>query len=170
MDFIFIHGAPGTGKSSLAWALQSRFQSPCFEFGWIPEFRTKSNSTISYVEEEGLAFENLCLVLRNYVRHGFDNIIVTDLRDPIIRQIPRRFSRYHYILVTLWVADDQALKARILDESRSSGYRDWQEALQLNRAIRARKLMKHEVRLNSNQHTVEELVEEVVKMVDLTAE
>ena len=84
-------------------------------------------------------------------------------------RIPRRFSRYRYILVTLWVADDQALKARILDESRSSGYRDWQEALQLNRAIRARKLMKHEVRLNSNQHTVEELVEEVVKMVDLTA-
>jgi len=27
MDFIFIHGAPGTGKSSLAWALQAQFQS-----------------------------------------------------------------------------------------------------------------------------------------------
>ncbi len=164
-DFIFIHGAPGTGKSSLAWSLQARLQSPCFEFGWIPEFRTRSNSTINYVEEEGLAFDNLCLVLRNYVRHGFDRIIVTDLRDPIIRQVPRRFSRYEYILVTLWVNDEQALKARVLDESRSSGYRDWKEALELNRTFRSRPLMKHEVRFNSNQQTIEDLTGAVVDLL-----
>ena len=131
----------------------------------FPEFRTRNNSTITYVEEEGLAFENLSLVLRNYVRHGFDRIIVTDLRDPILRQVPRRFSRYQYILITLWIADDQVLKNRVLDETRSSGYRDWKEALQLNRAIRARKLMKNEVRFDSSQNTVGELVEEVVRMV-----
>ena len=166
-DFIFIHGAPGTGKSSLAWALQARFQSPCFEFGWIPEFRTRRNSTISYVEEEGLAFDNLCLVLRNYARHGFDRIIVTDLRDPIIRQLPRRFSRYRYLLFTLWVEDENELKARVLNQARSSGYRDWKEALDLNRTIRARKLMTHEVRLDSSRLSVEELADEVVKYVGL---
>ena len=111
--------------------------------------------------------ETLSLVLKNYVRHGFDKIIVTDLRDPIMRQVPRRFSRYLYILVTLWIADEQALKTRVLDETRSSGYRDWQEAIQLNRVIRARKLMKNEVRLDSSQNTLDELVEEVVKRVSL---
>lgn len=164
MDFIFIQGAPGTGKSSLAWALQERLQSPCFEFGWIPEFRVKKNSTISYEEEEELAFENLGLVLKNYVRRGFGNIIVTDLRDPVMRQVPRRFARYNYLLVTLWMDDDDALKARVLDETRSSGYRDWQEALALNREIIRRPLRQNEVRFDSGKMSIDELVQAVLPL------
>lgn len=164
MDFIFIHGAPGTGKSSLAWALQARLQSPCFEFGWIPEFRVKTNSTISWEEEEAFAFENLALVLRNYVRHGFGNIIVTDLRDCVIRQIPRRFQRHRYVLVTLYARDEEIIKSRVLNESRSSVYRDWQEAITINRAILSRPLMKHEVRLDSDRNSTGALVEEIVRL------
>jgi adenylate kinase family enzyme len=73
MDFIFIHGAPGSGKSTLAWALRDDLQSSCFEFGWIPEFRVKRDSTITQEEEKSLAFENLTLVIKNHVRHGFEN-------------------------------------------------------------------------------------------------
>lgn len=166
MDFIFIHGAPGTGKSSLAWALQAKFQSPCFEFGWIPEFRVKRNSTITYEEEEGLAFENLTLVVKNYVRHGFGNIIITDLRDHIVKQIPAVFSDCAYILVTLWMDDDEALKARVLDPSRSSGYRDWQTALTLNETIVNRLLMKNEVRFNSVHNSIDQLAAEIVKLIE----
>ena len=165
MDFIFIHGTPGTGKSSLAWALQAKFQSPCFEFGWIPEFRVKRNSTITYEEEEALAFENLTLVVKNYVRHGFDNIIITDLHDHIIRQLADAFAGYDYILVTLWMDDEEALKARVLDELRSSGYRDWQAAVALNREIARRPLMKNEVRFNSARNSVEQLVVQVGTLI-----
>ena len=166
MDFIFIHGAPGTGKSSLAWALQAHFQSPCFEFGWIPEFRVKRNSTITYEEEEGLAFENLTLVVKNYVRHGFGNIVITDLRDHIVQQVPDEFADYDYILVTLWMDDDEALKSRVLDDSRSSGYRDWQEALVLNTKIVNRPLMKNEVRFHSGRNSVDQLVAEIARLVE----
>lgn len=165
MDLIFIHGAPGTGKSSLAWALQAKFQSPCFEFGWIPEFRVKRNSTISYEEEEGLAFENLTLVVKNYVRHGFDNIIITDLRDHIVQRLAVEFEGYAYILVSLWMDDEEALKSRVLDASRSSGYRDWQAAVTLNKDIVSRPLMRNEVRFNSAQNSVEQLVAEVGKLL-----
>ena len=164
MDYIFIYGAPGSGKSSLAWALQAKLESPCFEFGWIPEFRIKRNSTISYEEEENLAFENLTLVIKNYVQHGFSNILVTDLRDHIVKQLPTHFSYHQYVLVTLYLDDEQALKARVLDESRSSSYRDWQEAVALNTEIINRPLMKHEVRLASDQ-TIEELTAKVIALV-----
>ena len=164
MDYIFIHGSPGSGKSSLAWALQAKLESPCFEFGWIPEFRIKRNSTISYEEEENLAFENLTLVIKNYVQHGFGNILVTDLRDHIVKQLPTHFSYHQYVLVTLYLDDEQALKARVLDESRSSSYRDWQEAVALNTEITNRPLMKHEVRLASDQ-TIEELTAKVIALV-----
>lgn len=37
--FIFITGAPGAGKSTVAAILQRRLGTPLFEFGWIPEFQ-----------------------------------------------------------------------------------------------------------------------------------
>jgi thymidylate kinase len=163
MDFIFIHGAPGTGKSTLAWALQHHLQSPCFEFGWIPEFRVKRDSTITWEEEESLSFENLTLVVKNYVRHGFEKIIITDLRDHIIQTIPEVFARFSYRQVTLWMDNDELLKSRVLEESRSSGYRNWQESLEINGTIMARDLMPNEVRFNSEALSVDQLVLRVLE-------
>ncbi len=158
MDFIFIHGAPATGKSTLAWALQQHLQCPCFEFGWIPEFRTKRDSTITWEEEESLAFENLTLVVKNYVRHGFEKIIITDLRDHIIQTIPDIFAGFSYRLVTLWMDNNELLKSRVLEETRSSGYRNWQESLEINRIILTRSLMPNEVRFNSAELNSDQLV------------
>jgi adenylate kinase family enzyme len=62
--FIFIAGAPGAGKSTVAAVLQRRLGTRLSEFGWIPEFRDTDTRVISYEEEESLAFENLTLVLR----------------------------------------------------------------------------------------------------------
>lgn len=163
MDFIFIHGAPGTGKSTLAWALQNHLQGPCFEFGWIPEFRVKRDSTITWEEEESLAFENLTLVVKNDVRHGFEKIIITDLRDHIVQTIPEVFAGFSYRLVTLWMDNDELLKSRLLEESRSSGYRNWQESLEINRTILARDLMLNEVRFNSTDLSVDQLVTQVLE-------
>ena len=163
MDFIFIHGAPGSGKSTLAWALQNHLQSPCFEFGWIPEFRVKRDSTITWEEEESLAFENLTLVVKNYVCHGFEKTIITDLRDHIVQTIPEVFAGYSYRLITLWMDNEELLKSRVLEESRSSGYRNWQESLEINRTILARGLMPNEVRFNSEELSVEQLVVRVLE-------
>jgi dephospho-CoA kinase len=79
--FIFLTGAPGVGKSTVAAILQRRLGTPLFEFGWIPEFRSTGTRVTSYEEDEALAFENLTLALKNYARHGFANIIVTDLEE-----------------------------------------------------------------------------------------
>jgi hypothetical protein len=110
-----------------------------------------------------LAFENLTLVVKNYVRHGFEKIIITDLSDHIIHTVPEVFAGYSYRLITLWMDDDELLKARVLEESRSSGYRDWQKSLEINRTILARGLMPNEVRFNSEQFSVDQLVARVLE-------
>jgi chloramphenicol 3-O-phosphotransferase len=158
-DIILIHGAPGVGKSSVAQALQQRLQCPCFEFGWIPEFRRTRLGEISYEEEEAFSFENLLLVTRNYLRRGFAPVILTDLRDPLVQQAPSRLRGRTWVLVTLWVDDDAVLERRVLDETRSSGYRDWQEALDLNHIITRRPPRRNEVRINTTHLTVPAVVE-----------
>ena len=126
--FIFIAGAPGSGKSSVAAAVQRKLGTPLFEFGWIPEFRNTGTRTISYEEDESLAFENLTLVLRNYARHGFRNIIVTDLENKRIEHLGSVFRGFDFVIATLRVIDELELRRRVMHESRSSGYRDWQES------------------------------------------
>jgi broad-specificity NMP kinase len=54
--FIFLAGAPGSGKSSVAAALQRKLGTPLFEFGWIPEFRHTGTRVITYEEDESLAW------------------------------------------------------------------------------------------------------------------
>ena len=164
-DLIFIAGAPGVGKSSVASELQKKIGSPCFEFGWIPEFRQKGNETIPYKEEEGIAFENLVLVAKNYVKHKFNNIIITDLQDERILELHNHFKSYNYVLFTLTIKDNELLKSRILNEARSSGYRDWEAGLEINKKILARKLLPHEVRVNTTNKSISAIIEEIQKYV-----
>ena len=82
MDFIIIHGSPGNGKTTVVKEMHKRLEGPWFEFGWIPEFTKKNPYTnISQKEEEQMSFENLILVCKNYYKHGFENVLLTDLDD-----------------------------------------------------------------------------------------
>ena len=164
-DLIFIAGAPGVGKSSVASELQKKLGSPCFEFGWIPEFRQKGSETIPYKEEESIAFENLVLVVKNYVKHKFNNIIITDLQDERILGLHNQFENYNYALFTLTVKDDEILKSRILNEGRSSGYRDWEAGLEINKRILNRELLQNEIRIDTTNKSISVIIEEIQKHV-----
>lgn len=164
-QIIFIAGAPGTGKSTVANLLQKRLGSPCFEFGWIPEFRKKDSKTsIPYVEEEAMAFENLTLVLKNYIKHGFTNIIVTDLEDKRIKELHKNFKKINYSLITLVINDDKILKAHILNKTRSSKYRDWKSAIQINKEIIKRDLLPREQRIDITNKTIRQVMDVISKM------
>jgi chloramphenicol 3-O-phosphotransferase len=145
---IVVAGAPGSGKSSLSHRLQAITRSPLFEFGWIPEYRYRSNGEIPYPEEEQISFENLVLVTRNYVRHGFRAVILTDLEDHRIAQIAEVFSDLDYCILTLVVHDEEVLSRRVLDPDRTSGYRDVAAALDINRRILGRSPYLKEFRLD----------------------
>lgn len=157
-NIIFIAWAPWTGKSSVAKLLQKEFSSPCFEFGWIPEFRNKWDDIIPYEEEEWIAFENLVLVTKNYIKHGFTNIILTDLEDHRIKEIHKHFPQTNYILFTFTVCDNEVLKSRVMNESRSSEYRDWESAVDINQNIISRSLLPKEIRIDTTKQSIEDVV------------
>jgi broad-specificity NMP kinase len=162
--FIFVAGAPGSGKSSVAAALQRKLGTPLFEFGWIPEFRNTGTRIISYEEDESLAFENLGLVLRNYAGHGFRNIIVTDLENKRIEHLGSVFRDFDFVIATLRVIDEAELRRRVLDESRSSGYRDWQESVRINRQLLLRPPFPNECFIDVHTESVEEVADRVLEL------
>ena len=87
-QLIVIGGAPGSGKSTLAGSLRAILRGPVIDFGRLREFHLERDWSNQSAEEEAMTFENLLSIIRNYVRHGHRNIIVEDLQDHRVQQIP----------------------------------------------------------------------------------
>src|SRR5687768_4894450 len=98
---IVIGGAPGSGKSTLAAELRSQLQGPWIDFGRLREFHLRNDWSDQSEEEESMTFENLLYILRNYLRYGFSNIIVDDLRDHRVQQIPSLMNGVPLHILTL---------------------------------------------------------------------
>ena len=161
---IVIHGAPGSGKSTTAALLHEKLRSPWFEFGWIPEFRNLNPHTeISFEQETEISFENLVLVVKNYIRHGFKNIIITDINfDSQILSLPKVFNGYEYRLFTLY-ANDDTLKNRILTRDNGNTYRDWESSLKTNSIITSRSLLPNETRICTENITAAEAADKIIE-------
>src|SRR5215218_5326614 len=87
-ELIVIGGAPGCGKSTLAAQLRALLHGPWIDFGRLREFHLERDWSNESREEEQMTFESLLSIIRSYIRHGYRNIIVDDVRDDRIQQIP----------------------------------------------------------------------------------
>jgi len=96
-----------------------------------------------------MAFENLVFILKNYVRNGYTNVLVTDLREGRIEQVSAIFNDHSYAIVTLVVNDEVELRRRVVDPERDSGFRDIDAAVAWNKRERERDLFVNEHRIDN---------------------
>jgi chloramphenicol 3-O-phosphotransferase len=133
-DVIVVAGAPGTGKTTVCQALAERLASPYLDLGRLRSMHLDRLWLRMSAADEAVAFENLVAMARNYCRHDFRPVLVSDLTENRLEAILRDLAELDVRIVTL-VLDDPALhKRRVLDEARDSGYRDWQAAVAWNSA------------------------------------
>ena len=155
-DVIVIGGAPGSGKETLANMLRDHFDSPCIDLGTLRGFHLDREWKRASSEDEAVAFENLVAMVRNYLRHGYRNIVVRDLRDARVRQLPELLVGHACTILTL-VVDDAELRERV--SGREHGFTDVDDASRRNTALKRRRLAANEHRLDNTgdiRHTYQQ--------------
>lgn len=161
IPLIFIAGSPGTGKTTVSKLLRDKLNSPYIDFGWLREFHLDREWKKANEKEEQMAFDNLVFMLKNYIKNDYKNVIVTDLLEKRIAQIHELFQPDVYIIFTLTVSDDEELKRRVLEPTRDSGYRNFEEAIAWNRREMERSIFQNETKID----TIDKLPEEVTNSI-----
>jgi len=165
-SLIVISGAPGSGKTTVSNLLYATLQSPMIDFGDLRNFHLDLFWKKESENEEQMSFENLIYILKNYIRNEYKNVIVNDLQDFRVQQIPQIFENDDYIIVTLVLYDDEELKARVLNPSRDSGFRDVERALAWNQAVIERPALKNEHKLDNTVNRPEETAQEIINLIN----
>src|SRR5687768_17028607 len=98
LDLIVIAGAPGSGKTTVSDLLYASLQSPYIDFCDVRNFHLNRAWSNHSPEEEQMSFENLLSILKNYIRYGYKNVILNDLQDFRVRQIPELFAGHKYLI------------------------------------------------------------------------
>ncbi|MBE5776083.1 MAG: hypothetical protein E7326_01070 [Clostridiales bacterium] len=165
MSVILLNGAPGSGKSTVSALLHERLRCPWFEFGWIPEFRHLNPHTeISYEEEEALSFENLMLVAQNYLRHGFEHVLISDLRAEFVHRAAAVLEPFHPQIITLYAAEE-TLRHRVLTRQNGNEYRNADEAALINARILSAPASPCETRIDTTHCTPEEVCDTILSLL-----
>lgn len=163
-DLLVIAGAPGSGKTTVSQMLRDKFESPFIDYGYIREFHLDREWKTQSLEEERMSFENLVFIVKNYFRYGWKNVIVTDLRDFRVEQIPEIFGEFDYKIVTLVIESDEELARRII--TRNDGFMNVEAALEWNEHVRRRKLVANEYRIDNTHRQPEKTMLEILKLLD----
>ena len=167
LDVIFITGCPASGKSTIAKLLQEKLKSPMFEFGWIPEFKLL-NIVQSYEDEEKLSFENLNLVVKNYIKHGYSNIIIADIRDDLLTQVPIIYKNFSNHIFTL-IPELNDIKSRIQERKVcKNGFANFDLAVKsYNHWIDSK--LKYQTKIQTLNYSPDLIYENIYKYIQLSS-
>jgi len=162
LDLLVIAGAPGSGKTTVSDILHATLHSPYIDFGDVRNFHLDRQWSNQSPREEQMSFENLVYILKNYIRYGYQNVILNDLQDFRVQQIPELFAEHNYLIASLVIESDDELAARI--RNRNSGFTNVERALTWNREIQQRPLLAGEYRIDNMRNNPQQTVDTILQI------
>lgn len=164
-DLIIVNGAPGSGKTTISKLLHKRLDSVFIDFG--DNLRTPHLDILwkrASNKEENMTFENLAFILKNYIKNGYKDIIITDLSDEKVLKLAKIFLKNKVLIITLLV-DNKELEKRVINPKRDSGFRNVKKAIEHNKQIIERKQLKNEIRIDNNQNNPKNTIKKIIKII-----
>ena len=165
LDFIFIIGTSGIGKSTLAQGLFRALNSTCIEQHMVPEFLSRDGIEPMTGElEERTCWENTKAMALCFQRLGYRNIVVSDLDDLRTADIPEVFHGFRYITLKLICSDFEQLRRQM--HERKNGLVDDVLQEKLHRKMTARPLLVNEHLIDVAGLTKEKVLEKALSVVN----
>ncbi|MBO5402561.1 MAG: hypothetical protein J6A85_05270 [Clostridia bacterium] len=166
LDFIFIIGASGIGKSTLAQGLLNKYKTVVIEQNMVPEFISRDGSEEMTGElEELTCWENTKAMALCFRKLGYKNIIVSDLDDLRTADIPIDFKGYRYVTLKLVCSDVEQLKKQMRDRP-EGGLIDYELQKKSNEKISSRDPLINEYVLDVTGLDISRVVEEAVHIIE----
>lgn len=167
-DFIFITGASGIGKSTLANGLLEHYKTTCIEQHMVPEFISRDGIEPMTGElEELTCWENQVAMLMCFHRLGYKNIIASDIDDLRTADIPIVFKGMDFITIKLISSDLRQIQEQMRNRP-NNGLVDFELQEKMNVKNRKRHPLINEIEIDVAGKSVGEVLEQSIKIIETT--
>ena len=165
-DYIFVTGASGIGKTTLANGLLAHYRTTCIEQHMIPAFISRDGTEPMTGElEELTCWENQVAMLQCFHKLGYRNIIASDIDDLRTADIPVVFKGSDYITLKL-VSTDAAQIREQMKHRPNNGLIDYELQQKMNEKNLQREPLVNEVVIDVAGKTIEEVLNEAIEIID----
>ena len=114
LDFIFITGTSGIGKSTLAQKLLQTLRTVVIEQHMVPEFISRDGAEeMTGALEELTCWENTKAMAFCFHNLGYKNIIISDMDDLRTADIPMVFQGYRFLTIKLVCSNLQQIQEQM---------------------------------------------------------
>ncbi len=147
LDFIFITGTSGIGKSTLAQKLMAELKSVVIEQHMVPEFLSRDGvEEMTGTLEELTCWENTKAMAFCFHKLGYQNVIISDHDDLRTADIPIDFKGYRFLTLKLVCSDLSQIKKQM--QNRGCGLIDFELQEKCNGKLMCRAEL-------PNEHTID---------------
>ena len=168
-DYIFITGASGIGKTTLANGLLSHYKTTCIEQHMIPEFISRDGIEPMTGElEELTCWENQVAMLMCFHKLGYRNIIASDIDDLRTADIPIVFRGTDFITIKLICSDLHQIREQMRNRP-NHGLIDFELQEKMNEKNLRRAPLVNEVEIDVAGKSIEEVLRQTIHVIENTS-